>query len=181
MQFIQVPESAAQKKQIKNWSELGVSGAFANKKVMAVSSDSSSFVNAYFKQRVMLQDSFLDSVNMVSDTNSLFDVIAANDATIGVGPVVNPQDLPADVKMLKVQRASTENAKPAELSNILSGKYPLSRMLNVYIVRYPGKPLEKPLSDFLSFVLSNEGQQIVKEQGLIPLPAGEVSKERSKI
>ena len=61
--------------------------------------------------------------------------------------------------------------------NVLSGKYPLSRTLYVYVVKKPNKPLPKLTTEFLKYVLSKEGQEIVVKDGYLPLPAKVISKQ----
>ncbi len=52
---------------------------------------------------------------------------------------------------------------------VLSGKYPLSRYLYVYVNKAPNKPLDPMIHEFLRFVLSREGQTIVVKDGYLPL------------
>ncbi len=53
----------------------------------------------------------------------------------------------------------------------MSGKYPLSRYLYVYINKDPKKPIDPLTREFLKFVLSKEGQEIVVKDGFLPLTA----------
>ena len=49
--------------------------------------------------------------------------------------------------------------------NILSGKYPVSRFLYFYLRERPQNEMKK----FVDWVLSKEGQKVVKEVGYFPL------------
>ena len=64
---------------------------------------------------------------------------------------------------------------------VYGGKYPLARFLYVYVNRAPGKPLDPLTEQFLRFVLSREGQQIVLKDGYLPLKAGVVEQELAKL
>ena len=64
---------------------------------------------------------------------------------------------------------------------MVSGKYPLARFLYVYVNRAPGKPLDPVVREFLRFVFSKEGQEIVVKDGYYPLPAKVVQEELAKI
>ena len=57
-----------------------------------------------------------------------------------------------------------------------SGKYPLARFLYVYVNKAPNKPLDPLVREFLKYVLSQQGQEIVVKDGYIPLPAKIVRK-----
>jgi phosphate transport system substrate-binding protein len=73
--------------------------------------------------------------------------------------------------MVAVSLAAEEGGEyvPATLENIASGSYPISRFL--YFVT--SSPVESgSLADrFISFVLSEEGQAIVEDEGFLRLPA----------
>ena len=69
----------------------------------------------------------------------------------------------------------------ATYENALSGKYPLSRYLYVYINKDPKKPVEPLTREFLKFVLSKEGQEIVVKDGFLPLTAKMEIEETSKL
>ncbi|MBN1523833.1 MAG: phosphate ABC transporter substrate-binding protein [Spirochaetales bacterium] len=55
-----------------------------------------------------------------------------------------------------------------DIRNVYSDKYPLSREL--YIVHKGDLPKDGVERDFVNFLLSKDGQKIVKDTGFIPLP-----------
>ncbi|MDG2393248.1 MAG: phosphate-binding protein, partial [Thalassotalea sp.] len=65
--------------------------------------------------------------------------------------------------------------------NAISGDYPLSRYLYVYVNKHPAKPLAPKEAEFLKMVLSQSGQKIVEKDGYIPLPNSVVQKELKKL
>jgi len=65
--------------------------------------------------------------------------------------------------------------------NVYSGKYPLSRILYVYINKAPGKPLDPLVREFVKFIFSKEGQEAVIKDGYFPVPASMAREERAKI
>jgi len=58
----------------------------------------------------------------------------------------------------------------AEYQNCLSGDYPLSRFLILYVNKKPGEALDKLTLEFLKYVLTKEGQQVVEKDGYFPMP-----------
>ena len=62
-------------------------------------------------------------------------------------------------------KALTIDGVVPSVETVLKGTYPISRPLFMYTNGKP-KGLAK---DFIDFVLSEEGQRIVKEQGFVPL------------
>jgi phosphate transport system substrate-binding protein len=53
----------------------------------------------------------------------------------------------------------------------LDGTYPLARFLYIYVNKTPGAPMDKLTLEFLKFVLSKEGQEIVVKDRYFALPA----------
>ncbi len=63
----------------------------------------------------------------------------------------------------------------ATYNNCISGDYPLARFLYVYINNDPNKPLDTLTREFMKFVISKDGQQIVANAGYFPLTAGQAT------
>ena len=66
-------------------------------------------------------------------------------------------------------------------ADVYSGKYPLSRFLYIYVNKAPNKPLSPLVREFLKFVLSKEGQEIVVKDGYLPLTAKVDQEELARI
>jgi phosphate transport system substrate-binding protein len=75
----------------------------------------------------------------------------------------------SDVKALKVSAGANDEAFSTDPANVYSGKYPLSRYLYVYVNKAPNRPLDPLVREFLTFVLSREGQEIVVKDGYLPI------------
>ena len=66
--------------------------------------------------------------------------------------------------------------------NFQTKDYPLSRNLFMYINRPPGMPVEPKIREFLLFVLSREGQEILAKTGLrLPLTGETLLAQRKKL
>ena len=59
----------------------------------------------------------------------------------------------------------------ANPANAVTGSYPLSRFLYVYVNKAPNKALPPLEREFIKMVLSRQGQEVVVKDGYIPLPA----------
>ncbi|HEY5215079.1 MAG TPA: hypothetical protein VIJ38_18870 [Acidobacteriaceae bacterium] len=60
--------------------------------------------------------------------------------------------------------------------------YPLTRSIFIQLNRPPGTQLQPRLKEFLSFILSREGQEIVAAQGqYLPLPQAELERQRKRL
>ncbi len=163
----------------QTWSSVSVEGKLASEPIMVFGQSTNQYLTGYFKQRVLLQKNFTDSLMTTSTYKALFTALSMNKNGIGYGNVRD--DMGDAVKMIAVQADASSKAYLPTLENITSGQYPLSRSLNIYVVREPGKSIDPALQDFLRFVLSKQGQEVVVRQGLIPLPASIVAEELAKL
>ncbi|MEO6874376.1 MAG: substrate-binding domain-containing protein, partial [Opitutaceae bacterium] len=66
--------------------------------------------------------------------------------------------------------------------NFRTKVYPLSRNIFMYINRPPGMPVEPKIKEFLLFVLSREGQEILTKVSLtLPLTGENLQAQRRKL
>jgi phosphate transport system substrate-binding protein len=64
----------------------------------------------------------------------------------------------------------------ASSATITDQTYPLRRVLYLYVDKSPKTSLPPAAQEFLTFLLSQEGQQAVIKAGFFPLPVNQVSK-----
>ncbi len=62
--------------------------------------------------------------------------------------------------------------------DVRAHRYPLSRFLYICVNKPPGQPLGGPAAEFLRFLLSREGQQVVADGGNFPLDVATVMQGR---
>jgi len=166
-------------KQLTTWNELGVGGALGVKPISLAGGVTFSYANSYFKQRVLLQGDYVEGVQQVSDVEALAKVIASNETILAYG--LYTKDVPEGLKLLAVRPSDGKRALRPTTENILSGDYPIGRTLNIYIAKEPEAGIDSATKDFLRFVLSQQGQRIVAQQGLTPLPNSVLRTELAKL
>lgn len=59
----------------------------------------------------------------------------------------------------------SSNIQPSR-DSFRNGSYPLNRSVYLFINRNPGKPADPKVDEFICYVLSREGQQIVSESNI---------------
>ena len=89
--------------------------------------------------------------------------------------------LEEDLIDLRKESASTLEAVAATPENALSGDYPMSRYLYVYVNKKPDQSLSPIEHEFLKLVLSKQGQEVVQKDGYIPISAQVAVVERNKL
>jgi len=150
---------------ITNWKEVGGPDA----KISLYGRQSNSGTYVFFREFVVKGD-YSPHKKSMNGNAQIVEAIVRDKAGIGyvaVGYVVNEKgELKPGLKILDIAKDAQSHAfSPAVMENVMTGKYPISRPLNQYLV---GKPTGK-LLDFIKFELSDEGQQIVRKQGFFPV------------
>jgi phosphate transport system substrate-binding protein len=157
---------------ITNWNQLGG----ANKPITLYGRENSSGTYEFFKEHVLgkvdgKQVDYSPSTQVLQGTAALGEAVARDIKGIGYGGVGYFAER-NDVKILHVKKDENSTAySPAENNKvnydlIWSGDYSISRYLYCYT---NGKTTGK-LKDFMDYIISPEGQNIVKSMEYIPLP-----------
>jgi len=142
--------------EIKNWNEVGGEDS----EIAVIARDSSSGTQEFFKEAVMGNVEFRSDLITQSATGAVTQEVALNKKAIGfIGAAYQNND----IKTLGINTGSAV-IMPTE-ENILSETYPLSRALYLYTSQNP-KPAA---TEFITYVLSTEGQRIIRETGYAPI------------
>jgi phosphate transport system substrate-binding protein len=142
---------------ITNWKEVGGK----DQKITAYGRENSSGTYAYFKEEVLENKDFATAVQTLPGTAAVVSAVQKDKNGIGYGGAAYSKG----VKALKVKRDANSPAIEANKSSIMSGKYPISRYLYIYLK-------EKPVGAqkaYIDWILGAEGQKIVSEVGYFPL------------
>ena len=73
-------------------------------------------------------------------------------------------------RALPLAKKEGDKAYEPTPDNAVSGKYPLSRLLYVYVNKHPNKPMAPLEREFVKLVMSKQGQEVVVKDGYVPLP-----------
>ncbi len=162
---------------INNWGQLGLSGTWAGRDIQLYGRNSVSGTYGYFKQHALCKGDFRNTVNEQPGSGSVVQSVSTSLNGIGYSGIGYTTSSVRTVVL------STEPGKPfveATPENVINGSYPLARFLYVYINKEPGMDLDPITTQFLTMVLSREGQNVVVKNGYIPLPADVAARELDK-
>ena len=109
------------------------------------------------------KDNTTDTAEVTNSTSVMLTTVAGNKAAIGY---VSLGSLNDTVKAVKVDGVE------ATAENVKAGKYAVSRPFNIVT----GKDLTPLAQDFISYILSTDGQAVVDEKGYISVTQGEAYK-----
>ncbi|NLX68725.1 MAG: extracellular solute-binding protein [Clostridiaceae bacterium] len=99
-------------------------------------------------------DRTIDTADQTNSTGVMLQSVAQNDAAIGYVSLGSMNDT---VKALEIDGAA------ATVENIKNGSYAISRPFNIVT----GAALSDSAKDFISFILSSDGQAVIEEKGYI--------------
>ena len=157
-------------KDVKAWGDLGLTGEFAGRAISIYGRNSASGTYGYFKEHALFKGDYKDSVKEQPGSSSVVQSVGSDRFAIGYSGIGYAT---SEVRAVAIsdEKKNGGAAVPATYENALSGKYPISRYLYVYLTKDPKKPIDPLTREFLKFVLSKEGQEIVVKDGFLPLTA----------
>lgn len=152
---------------IKNWGQAGLDGEWAGKDISKYGRNSASGTYGFFKDEALLKGDFDASVKEQPGSSAVVQGVASDLGGIGYSGIGYKT---SGVKAIALGTSADALFEPT-YENCLSGDFPLARFLYVYVNKSPEKPLDPLTLEFLKFVLSKEGQEVVVKDGYYPMPA----------
>lgn len=151
---------------ITTWGQVGLTGDWANKPMSLFGRNSASGTYGYFKEHALSKGDYKSSVKEQPGSSAVVQGVASDISGIGysgIGYITSGvRAVPLGEEEGKFVEATYENS--------VSGDYPLARFLYIYVNKKPGEPIDKLTAEFLKFVLSKQGQEIVVKDGYFPMP-----------
>lgn len=139
----------------QSWSEVGGD----KEKVIATGRDSSSGTYGFFQEAVLGGKRFRNDTLSLPSNNAICQAVSQDEGAIGYVGIAFAEEYAAKHK---VKIVPINGITPSE-ETVANGKYPLWRPLYCYTNGRPGGVI----GDYLKFVVSPEGQKIVKKLGYI--------------
>ncbi len=114
------------------------------------------------------------------EADQIFDAVREDPGAIGYARY--HQGFPKDVKILEVAKDEQGPYVKYTIDTLQDRSYPLWGDQSFWVSTKKGEPLDPKVREFLRFVLSREGQELVEKDGkYLPLPAGAVKEELARI
>jgi phosphate transport system substrate-binding protein len=159
-------------KSIETWGDAGVT-AWSSKSIQLYGRNSVSGTYGYFKEHALCKGDFKNNVNEQPGSASVVQSVTSSVNGVGYSGMGYTT---SGVKMVPLAKKGSTTFVDATPENAISGAYPLTRYLYVYVNKKPNQPLAPLDNEFIKMVLSKTGQQVVIKDGYIPLPAKVVDK-----
>jgi len=165
-------------KDVNNWSDLGMSGSWKNRKIQIYGRNSVSGTYGYFKKKGLCKGDFKNGVNEQPGSASVVQSVTTSLNGIGYSGIGYKT---SGVRAVPLARKAGKPFVEASPDNAIKGSYPLARFLYIYVNKHPNKPLPPLEREFIKMVLAKSGQTVVVKDGYIPLPAKVAAKEIKKL
>ena len=163
------------------WGDLGATGEWADKPIHIYGVQPWNGFEEFVRQRVLSTDGrrgeWRDGIQFDKVVFPIAGRVAQDRYSIGYAGLAYV-DRPVKLLALAADPAGPYVAPLYE--NVASAAWPLSRLIFLNLDKTPGNPLAPAVVELLRFVLSREGQQIVRDQAIfVPLRAGQAEQARA--
>ena len=148
------------------WGNTGLDGAWAARPVSLYGRNSASGTYGFFKSVALKKGDYKDTVKEQPGSSSVVQGVASDLGGVGYSGI--------GYKTSSVRAVPLADQGPMyepSPENCLNGDYPLARFLYIYVNKKPGAELDELTFEFLNFINSKAGQEIVVKDGYFPLPA----------
>ncbi len=160
------------------WGDLGLRGGWSDRPIQLYGRNSVSGTYGYFKQVALCKGDFKNNVNEQPGSASVVQSVSTGLNAIGYSGLGYTTSGVRGVPLAKKDGGPAYAATP---ENAVTGKYPLSRLLYIYVNKHPNKPLPPLEQEFLRLVLSRRGQEVVVKDGYVSLPAALAARQLERI
>ena len=165
------------KQNVTTWGQLGLTGEWANRPISVYGRNSASGTYGFFKEVVLKNGDYKDTVKEQPGSASVVQGVTEDRFGIGYSGIGYRT---SGVKVVPLSEAEAGATSDGNQADVVSGKYPLSRFLYLYINRAPNRPLDPLVAEFVKLIFSKEGQEVVIKDGYFPLPKAVVDEDAAK-
>lgn len=170
---------------ITTWGQLGLTGEWADQPIHAWGVKPWNGFEEFVRQRVLSvrdgsgasaatkRGEWRKDINFVETVFPISPAVAKDRYAIGYAGLAYVGD---GVKLLPLAAEQNGPAVPPSYEEVARATYPLSRLVYMNLNQAPGQPLPPALAEFLRFIVSREGQQVILNQRVfLPLRAGQTA------
>jgi phosphate transport system substrate-binding protein len=155
-------------KPVNTWGDVGQTGGFARRPISLFGRNSASGTYGFFKDEALGGGDYSPKVKEQPGSSAVVQGVATDLYAMGYSGIGYKT---SGVNAIALSRKPGEKQYAPNPENCLSGDYPLARFLYIYVNKDPKRPLDPLTREFLKFVLSRPGQEVVVKDGYFPMPA----------
>uniref|UniRef100_UPI0035CB375C PstS family phosphate ABC transporter substrate-binding protein n=1 Tax=uncultured Sphingomonas sp. TaxID=158754 RepID=UPI0035CB375C len=180
---------------IRVWDQVGLTGAYKGQEIKTYGYSAPGFQQAierhWFHWSHKWNPNFMEYVedkmaaegpegDAVKAARPL-EILSKDKYGIGIAALMHAKDYP-NLKILPLSWHKGGAIIPFTPENVANRTYPMIRDGYFYVNKAPGQPLDPKVREFMRFVLSREGQEIIAKVGYYyPLDAATLTEQRKKL
>jgi phosphate transport system substrate-binding protein len=164
--------------EINTWGATGISGDWKAKPISTYGRNSASGTYGYFKNVALCKGDYRDTVKEQPGSASVVQGVTEDLYGIGYSGIGYKT---SGVKTLALAKKPGAEYFGTDPETVLSGKYPLSRYLYLYVNKAPNKSLDPLVREFIKYVLAHGGQEVVVKDGYLPISNSLVEDQLAKL
>ncbi|MDE1167247.1 MAG: substrate-binding domain-containing protein [Pseudomonas sp.] len=165
---------------LSTWGQLGLGGDWRERRIHPYGTPQFTGFGTYLQGSHLQGRALTPSYEAYGNTQAILARLAADPAGLAVAAIglANQQ-----IKQLPIVNPKNGSLSTGTEAQVRDGSYPYGRFLYLYLRREPGKALDPVAREYLRFVLSRQGQQIIASQpkGYFPLSAEQAQAELAKL
>lgn len=177
---------------IRTWGQLGLAGEWKNKLINLYSYDAETGTGLFFLHAVLADSRKMNwenlkefkDIRMLSGSTyesgqQIIDALRKDRFGLAVSSVryANPQ-----VKAISLAARDDGPYFIATMENLISRKYPLTRITYAFVNQQPDKQIDPKVREFLRYIFSLEGQEdIARDHGYLPLSQEAIREQLMKL
>jgi phosphate transport system substrate-binding protein len=169
---------AGHREDIRTWGQLGLTGEWAGRPISLFGRNSASGTYGFFKEHALRNGDFKDEVKEQPGSAAVVQGVTADRFAMGYSGIGYAT---AGVRAVPISERAGGACKEATASNAYDGTYPLARFLLVYVNRNPAGRSDPLVREFVRYVFSRQGQEVVIKDGYFPIPAPIAAEDLRKV
>jgi phosphate transport system substrate-binding protein len=164
------------KEDLRTWGQAGMDGAWASRPISLYGRNSASGTYGFFKENVLANGDYKDEVREQPGSSAVVQGVGSDLAGVGYSGIgyITP-----DVRAVPLAKNGSKFV-PATPQYAYTGEYPLSRFLYIYVNHKPNAQIDPLRREFIRFIFSKEGQEVVVRDGYYPVPETVAKETRAK-
>ena len=185
------PYSRGPEGNIRTWGQLGLTGEWADKPIHVGGQNLKAGASTNFGDKVLRGsnqwvENYHAFTNYITPDGKVNSWSLQARRAIAKDPYamysVSPASMGPEMKELAIQAEDGGRAIQRTLETVHDRTYPLTNEQYFYFDHKPGQPLDPKVSEFLNYVLSQEGQDCIQREGrYMPLMAAVVREQLKRL
>ncbi len=160
------------------WGQLGLRGSWERAPISLYGRNAASGTYGYFRTHALCRGDYKDTVKEQPGSASVVQGVENDLYGIGYSGIGYAT---AGVRAVPIARREGSPPIAASWENAANGRYPFARFLEIYVNTSPDQRFDPLVREYLRFLLSAEGQQVVIRAGFHPLDAATVGRQLARL